>query len=551
MLEPSEPPVAGVRVFSPQTARDGAQDAADGRRPGRHRAAGADAWATRSAARPAPRTSRKARATPATSTAPGSSAWRRSTSPRIIVAVMVDEPSNGKYYRRRRGRAGVQRSGAADAAHDGRAARLDVKPQIVARKPCGRARRASDGAAPRCTRPADAAAVAARRAARARCAPTAASAAGRRLHRLARRGARRPPLRGRRAGAPARRPAWSRHDGVDAFGFDDARVAALRGLKAATGADRRRLLGQPSRALRRGRHHRHQRQDLAPPGGSAQALSRRWAGAAAWSARWASASRRCGEPAARASHRPDHARPGAAAARACAASSTQGFAACAIEASSIGLVEQRLAGTRIEVALFTNFTQDHLDYHGNMDAYWQAKARAVRLARACRRRWSTSTTRTARRWPTTLAARRRSTCGPYSCAAHGAAARARHRATATAACASTWSKATQRVPVRSRADRRLQRLQPAGRDRRRCARSACRWPTRPRGLRAADAGARPHAARAPAAPASPLVVVDYAHTPDALDKALRRAAAAGAAARRRSCGACSAAAATATPASAR
>ena len=50
-----------------------------------------------------------------------------------------------------------------------------------------------------------------------------------------------------------------------------------------------------------------------------------------------------------------------------------GFAACAIEASSIGIVEQRLAGTRIEVALFTNFTRDHLDYHGSMDGYWAAK----------------------------------------------------------------------------------------------------------------------------------------------------------------------------------
>ncbi len=51
----------------------------------------------------------------------------------------------------------------------------------------------------------------------------------------------------------------------------------------------------------------------------------------------------------------------------------QGVAACAIEASSIGVVEQRLAGTRIAVALFTNFTQDHLDYHGSMAAYWEAK----------------------------------------------------------------------------------------------------------------------------------------------------------------------------------
>ncbi len=46
---------------------------------------------------------------------------------------------------------------------------------------------------------------------------------------------------------------------------------------------------------------------------------------------------------------------------------------CAIEASSIGLAEHRLAGTRIKVAVFTNFTQDHLDYHGSMAAYWAAK----------------------------------------------------------------------------------------------------------------------------------------------------------------------------------
>ena len=52
----------------------------------------------------------------------------------------------------------------------------------------------------------------------------------------------------------------------------------------------------------------------------------------------------------------------------------QGLQACAIEASSIGLEEQRLVGTRIRTAIFTNFTQDHLDYHGSMEAYWQAKA---------------------------------------------------------------------------------------------------------------------------------------------------------------------------------
>jgi len=50
-----------------------------------------------------------------------------------------------------------------------------------------------------------------------------------------------------------------------------------------------------------------------------------------------------------------------------------GMKACAIEASSIGLIEHRLSGCHIHTAIFTNFTQDHLDYHGTMQAYWQAK----------------------------------------------------------------------------------------------------------------------------------------------------------------------------------
>ncbi len=51
-----------------------------------------------------------------------------------------------------------------------------------------------------------------------------------------------------------------------------------------------------------------------------------------------------------------------------------GCKAVALEASSIGIAEGRLNGTQIHTAVFTNFTQDHLDYHGTMEAYWQAKA---------------------------------------------------------------------------------------------------------------------------------------------------------------------------------
>jgi UDP-N-acetylmuramyl-tripeptide synthetase len=55
-----------------------------------------------------------------------------------------------------------------------------------------------------------------------------------------------------------------------------------------------------------------------------------------------------------------------------------GVKACAIEASSVGIAERRLDGTRIKVAIFTNFTQDHLDYHGTMEAYWEAKTELFR-----------------------------------------------------------------------------------------------------------------------------------------------------------------------------
>jgi UDP-N-acetylmuramoyl-L-alanyl-D-glutamate--2,6-diaminopimelate ligase len=47
--------------------------------------------------------------------------------------------------------------------------------------------------------------------------------------------------------------------------------------------------------------------------------------------------------------------------------------ACALEASSIGLEEGRLNGARVDVAVFTNLTRDHLDYHGTMKAYAAAK----------------------------------------------------------------------------------------------------------------------------------------------------------------------------------
>ena len=51
----------------------------------------------------------------------------------------------------------------------------------------------------------------------------------------------------------------------------------------------------------------------------------------------------------------------------------QGARAVALEASSIGIAEGRLDGCRIDTAIFTNLTRDHLDYHRDMDDYAAAK----------------------------------------------------------------------------------------------------------------------------------------------------------------------------------
>ncbi|MEG2083785.1 MAG: UDP-N-acetylmuramoyl-L-alanyl-D-glutamate--2,6-diaminopimelate ligase, partial [Oscillospiraceae bacterium] len=44
-----------------------------------------------------------------------------------------------------------------------------------------------------------------------------------------------------------------------------------------------------------------------------------------------------------------------------------------LEASSQALDQGRLLGIKFDCAVFTNLTQDHLDYHGDMESYYQAK----------------------------------------------------------------------------------------------------------------------------------------------------------------------------------
>jgi murE/murF fusion protein len=217
----------------------------------------------------------------------------------------------------------------------------------------------------------------------------------------------------------------------------------------------------------------------------------------------------------------------------------QGLKACAIEASSIGIVERRMDGMAVRVAGFTNFTQDHLDYHGSMEAYWEAKAELFRwpglqsaviniddakgeqLAADC---WPAP-----RRLDLFLRARRAPAGLGHRLFGRGPALRdCRRRRAARAADA---------------ADRPVQRFQFAGRRwddaRRGQYRSLRRWRLAPTCLPVPGRMERLNE------PGKPLVAVDYAHTPDALDKGLQalRPLARSAAA---SCGACSAAAATAT-----
>jgi len=304
-------------------------------------------------------------------------------------------------------------------------------------------------------------------------------------------------------------------DGAEAFGFDaaDARIAQLPGLKAATGAIAAAWFGQPAARL----------QVIAATGTNGKS-STAW-----WTAQALSAlGRRCGVVGTLGIGEPPRAdAPGAieytglttpdpvtlqAAFRRMA---DDGYAACAIEASSIGLAEHRLAGTPVTVAQFTNFTRDHLDYHGDMAAYWAAKralfswpglraavvnvddeqgaALAAELQAATLDLWTTAV------------------AGPARLRAEGLAY-------VDGGLAFTLAEGAQRADVRSTliGDYNASNL------------LAVLGALRALGVPLAEAAAvvpqltpvPGRMQRVPAAAGQPEVVVDYAHTPDALDKAI-------------------------------
>ncbi|WP_343604879.1 UDP-N-acetylmuramoyl-L-alanyl-D-glutamate--2,6-diaminopimelate ligase [Roseateles sp.] len=163
------------------------------------------------------------------------------------------------------------------------------------------------------------------------------------------------------------------HEGAAEYGFTDARIASLPDLKANCGRIASAFYGEPSQRL----------SVLAVTGTNGKTSSAWWIAQAL-----TLLGARCGVIGTLGVGQPPV--PGATTNASIEATglttpdpvrlqeafkrmADDGFGACAIEASSIGIEEHRLTGTHIQVALFTNFTQDHLDYHGGMDAYWAAK----------------------------------------------------------------------------------------------------------------------------------------------------------------------------------
>ena len=226
-----------------------------------------------------------------------------------------------------------------------------------------------------------------------------------------------------------------------------------------------------------------------------------------------------------------------------------GARAVAMEVSSHGLDQGRVNGATFDVALFTNLTRDHLDYHKTMAAYGAAKARLFTLAGPAHGGRSTPTIAFGQQPRSTAGARARAA----RCLTYGLGTR-RHRGA--------------RAVALDRAGIVLEVDDAVGRGDARTRRSVGAFNAqnllgvlgvllasgiaarRRRSRRSARSSRRPGRMQRLGGERQPLVVVDYAHTPDALEKVLVALRARGRAAAASSC-ACSAAAATAIRASGR
>ena len=189
-----------------------------------------------------------------------------------------------------------------------------------------------------------------------------------------------------------------------------------------------------------------------------------------------------------------------------------------MEVSSHALDQGRVWGVPYDVAIFTNLTQDHLDYHGTMEAYFAAKrklfdgSQGAAPARGCAER--------GRRHR--VGARRHRACGMSRRSAPTASQRGDFHAR-DIADAAEWHElhagvAARRGSDRRRADRPRECAESAGGELPLRWREALRWrrlPKRRRRLHAVPGRFEAVDAGQPF-----TVVVDYAHTDDALRNVL-------------------------------
>ena len=198
-----------------------------------------------------------------------------------------------------------------------------------------------------------------------------------------------------------------------------------------------------------------------------------------------------------------------------AAMRAQGCTLAAMEVSSHALDQGRVDGVRFAVAVFTQLTRDHLDYHGTMEAYFAAKARLFA-------------------WPALRAAVINIDC-PWGrrlpAQTHPGAALYTYSARADAE-ARVAAEAVQldheglRFTLRCDGERHPVRTRLLGRfnvdNALAAAASLIALGHSPAAAAAALAGVDPVQGRMNrlGGGSDPLVVVDYAHTPDAIEKAL-------------------------------
>jgi UDP-N-acetylmuramoyl-L-alanyl-D-glutamate--2,6-diaminopimelate ligase len=307
-------------------------------------------------------------------------------------------------------------------------------------------------------------------------------------------------------------------EGVDAFGFQGGHIAALAGLKAATGLIADQWFDHPSAQI----------EVLAVTGTNGKTTTAWWLAHALSQVRLQGRQGRGGcalvgtlgvgiPPALESTGMttPDPVR----LQRAFREYADAGLAACAIEASSIGIVEHRMDGTRMRVALFTNFTQDHLDYHGSMQAYWEAKSALFDWPGLQAAVINVDDAQGARLWARLQAPGRAAALDVWSVSTEGAARlQAKDIALGAEGLDFTVVEAGHSLRMRTRLVGQYNVSNLLG----------VLAALRSLGLGLDEAvAACAHLEPVPgrmqqiAQPGQPLVAVDYAHTPDALEKALQ------------------------------